>query len=434
MPREHVTIVLNEREPTKARAAEALERALTDVGLSSTRVPITEDIEAVLLERSPPFLILDYLLGDFSTGLDIVQCFQSRAAHERPTVFFLTDEPSVPVAVQAIQKGALDYLEIDHPQSIQKLVRAISAELQKHAGLGDRPQAPAPRTEPSSLDDLVAEAGTSSEALEQLRTLADAGTPLIIIEGAPGSGKNCWARAYAEHRSSEGLCRSYDLRFCTAPIERLTGFNEGPRAPRVGSELSLILLHVEEDDGSCLDFFTQHQKLLLIPGSGSFVVICTSDADIASKWAALSPEARRIAIPPLSARSEDIAPLMQRFASDANTLSGDKLKALDAEAFRWASSQSWPGNVRQLRAVTIEAVIRASRVKDRSVVELLDEQRRLWEDEQLSHEPRESHPDTALTLAHALNLCGHRYRAAAALMGVPTRTLLRRLSTQGDVP
>jgi DNA-binding NtrC family response regulator len=431
MPREQVTIVLNEREPTKARAAEALERALTDVGLTSARVPITKDIEAVLLERSPLFLVLDYLLGDFSTGLDIVQRFQSRAEHARPAVFFLTDEPSVPVAVQAIQKGALDYLEIDHPQSIQKLVRAITAELQKHAGLGDRPLIPPSRSEPNSLDDLVAEAPTSSQAREQLRTLADVGTPLVIIDGPPGSGKSSWARGFAEHRLREGLCRTYDLRFCTDAVEQFTGFNGGPREPRVGADLSLILHHAEEDDGSCLDFFAAHQRALLTPGSGSFVVICTTDVRVAAQWAARCPEARRITIPPLSARTEDIAPLMQRFASDANTLSGDKTKSIDAEAFRWASAQSWPENIRQLRAVTIEAVIRATRIKGRSVVELLDDQHKLWQAEYAPHAASQLHPDTTLTLAHALRLCGHRYRAAAAFMGIPTRALLSRLTSQG---
>ncbi|RIL08412.1 MAG: hypothetical protein DCC75_09015, partial [Proteobacteria bacterium] len=71
--REPVTIVLNEREANKARAAEVLQRTLQDLGITASRLEIDEHIEDTILKKAPRVLVLDYLLGDYSTGLDVLQ-------------------------------------------------------------------------------------------------------------------------------------------------------------------------------------------------------------------------------------------------------------------------------------------------------------------------------------------------------------------------
>ena len=72
--REDVCIVLNEREPSKSKAAEALQAQLQSRGITSSRPVIDRNIEEILVTRMPQVLLLDYLIGDYSTGLDIMQC------------------------------------------------------------------------------------------------------------------------------------------------------------------------------------------------------------------------------------------------------------------------------------------------------------------------------------------------------------------------
>lgn len=430
MIREQVTIVLNEREPSKARAAEALQSALRDLGISASRVPVTESIEQVVLERQPLIAVLDYLLGDFSTGLDIVSQFESLSLSERPRVFFLTDEPSVPVAVQAMQHGALDYFEIDHPQSVQKLARAVQKEILSLMTVRANAASCPPNTEPSRIDELVAQSAATASARSQLEVLANAKTPVLILEGATGVGKRAWARAYATLRNSTSLHQTLDLRYCAQTAESLTGLSPRSTGPTLGNDLSLTLLHTEEDDGSLLELLIARGPALWSPQSDSFLVVCTCDPNCATAWTNTLPNARRISIPDLSQRNEDIAPLMQRFCSDAVALSEERLKPFDAAALRWAGTVEWPGNVRQLRAVTIEGSLRAGRAKDQNLIEILEHQRVLWnnEFEHRSTDTPVSRDLSPLTLAQTLELCGHNYRAAAALTGVPTRKFLAQLT------
>ncbi len=431
MMREQVTIVLNEREPLKARAAEALQSALSDLGVTASRVPVTEEIEQVVVKRQPLIVVLDYLLGDFSTGLDILSRIESLDSDERPRVFFLTDEPSVPVAVQAMQHGALDYMEVDHPQSIQKLARAVQKEILSIMTLQANAKSCPISTEPTRIDDLIAEAPSTAAARSQLETLAQAPTHILILDGPNGCGKKSWARAYANLRQGEATPRLCDLRLSTESAEAIIGHAQNRVGPKLGVDLNLTILHAEEDDGALLEQISSRTDNMWSAKSDSFLVICTADASVAEAWARAIPSARRISIPALSQRNEDIAPLMQRFCNDAAALSSEKLKAFDAAALRWAGTMEWPGNVRQLRAVTIEAALRAARTKDKTLAQLLEQQLEQWNNEFLSKgdaTERTQEGGTALTLAHALELCGHQYRAAAALMGLPTRKFLARLT------
>ena len=67
----NVCIVLNEREPHKLEVADKLQSALSVIGINLSRLKIGPDINEECVKIEPGYLILDYLLGDYSTGLDV---------------------------------------------------------------------------------------------------------------------------------------------------------------------------------------------------------------------------------------------------------------------------------------------------------------------------------------------------------------------------
>jgi len=425
--REKVTIVLNEREQNKARAAEALQKSLAEAGIVSSRLPIGESIEKIVLHRAPYVLVLDYLLGDYSTGLDVLSSIQGLPTDKRPQVFFLTDEPSVPVAVESMRLGCKDYFELDHPQSIQKLVRSIQSVLtetlrsEKHATSRSNPE--------ENFDDLIADAPSSKSAHEQLKLFAQEHVSLLLIAGPRGSGKRTLARAFSALRGANSFLRCVDLRTSTELAERICGHALHASAPHLGGTLGLTVLHGEEDDGSLLDLVASKAALWWERPNESFLTVCIDSSTSFAAWRRAVPSARALILPALKDRADDIPALVQRFLLEANALTGERLKPFDADTLRWISTQTWEGNMVQLKAATIEAALRAAQDKSLSLKVILAEQRERWDRED-SASPL-THSDSTLTYAEALALCGHHYRAAAALLGCSTRSLLRHVGPKG---
>ncbi|MBN8550780.1 MAG: hypothetical protein J0M12_15810 [Deltaproteobacteria bacterium] len=414
--REQVCIVLNERESTKAKAAEALSSRLRDAGITSSRIPVTNEIESVLKQRLPRIVVVDYLLGDFSTGLDILNGLNTLDADRRPKVIFLTDEPSVQVAVEALREGASHYIELDDAQAIDKVTAEVRELLSAAPAAG-----PAVPVYPK-IDDLVFAAPASLRVRNQIQEAALTRAPIVFLYGKLGSGISTAARALQGLQVSAAYSRSIDLRHTEHCLLELCGLSPVREELRLGSTLSLIVEHIEEEDGAFLAHLAAHRESLW-PASGasensSFLIVCSSDAQTLRAWQSqLSPVV--IELPALAERKEDIAPLVQRFVREAEECSGRKLKPFAPEVVTWIATQQWNGDMRQLRSVVIDAAIGAS-FGEEEVRSAIEARLELWNEQ---HGQRESISLDPLAAAAALEVAGYRYQAAAARLGCSTRAL-----------
>ncbi|MCO6432194.1 MAG: hypothetical protein J5J00_15155 [Deltaproteobacteria bacterium] len=418
MMREPVVIVLNEREPAKMRAAEDLQAALSQYGITASRIEITEDIIELLKSRHPKVLVLDYLLGDYSTGPDIMTAFETVKQERRPRVFYLTDEPSVQVAVNALRMGALNYYELDSADSIKRLAAEIDHTLREGKASPKRTPLPA-----LSLDELVAQSAQSRKLIEQAKAIITRGAPIIVVKGPCGSGISTVARAIERSSNSSAFRLIADMRFNSSSIEELIGLylRKGAHLS-LGENLFLIAEYADQDGGELLDCVYRNLSRLWpdnrASSSGSRLVICTADEETAQAWKRMT-RAELLCVAPLKERSEDIAPLVQRFAKEAEDLIGKKIKPLPSDVIEWLSSLEWKANVRELRSCVLDALL-SSVYSDTPIRQLLEESRCFAEgcfseDAALTVDP--------LIAAAMLEKNGWSYRVAAAKLGISINAL-----------
>jgi len=326
MMQELVNIVLNERENNKYQAAEELERVLVTHNIPSTRLTIDANIIPIILKRQPKVLILDYLIGDYSTGLDILKAINTELpADKQPQVIFYTDEPSLHVAVQAMKLGALDYLELDNPQANTLIINYIKkAIIQKPL---DFPQ----YTKAITLNDLIGESITFKECLYNAHQLAVSSSHYIVIEGENGCGKRSIASAIFQEKKQYILSalkqknhyqqednyilpylKSVDLSLYDKTYEEL--FNlEDQNNFQFGHNLSLLITNYPEDDYEFLDYVSENiDHFTFLNGSNSFLFICTDSHEIARAWLRLT-KASYLKIPNLTERKDDFSLLLNYF-------------------------------------------------------------------------------------------------------------------------
>lgn len=417
--REKVCIVLNERESAKSKAAAALEKHLNDLGITATRLKVAEGLEKALKERPPQFVIIDYLLGDYSTGLDVMAALQKLPDSKRPQFLFFTDEPSVQVAVEALQAGALTYVELDDPMAPAKLSAKIQAHLQPQTVV-ERSTPPTP-----SLDELVWNAPASIAFQHRCHECLKKQVPIILLHAAPGAGASIIARSLIKSRPQSLAPVSINLRSYQGDLLSALGLRTPiPRTARFGLNAHFIVEHLEEDSGLLRAHLDEQPAHFWNNFSNSSLVLCTSQSEAVRPWLDFAP-CTVLKIPSLSERSEDIPALVQRFMAEAEQFAGKRLKPLSSELVNWLKSCDWPGEIRQLQSTVIDAALSASSTDEMRahMVEL----RAVWSE----NATLRSLPLDAVHAAFIFDASGQDLRRAALRLGCSAQELSSILNRGG---
>jgi len=142
-----------------------------------------------------------------------------------------------------------------------------------------------------------------------------------------------------------------------------------------------------------------------------------------------------IALPPLRARRTEILPLAHVFLKKACAAEGRPLPTLSKEAEAALEGHAWPGNVRELKNVIDRAAVLSMGAPIEPVHLRLSSTRPV--DEEDEEDGGGADADPALTSAEkerilaVLERCGGNQSRAARELGIPRRTLLRRLDAYG---
>jgi DNA-binding NtrC family response regulator len=333
-----------------------------------------EDIDVALLD-------LNYTRDTTSgvEGLDLLA--RVRRLEPGLPVVVMTAWASVPTAVEAMRRGARDYVE--KPWSNEDLL----ARLQKHAtSAGAGAQRHPPPGAPPDLPPLFA----NSPAMAKLLRIVDRVAPSdasVLVTGEHGAGKDVIARwIHARSRRQAGPFVPVNVGALAAGVfeSELFGHVRGAFTGAVGDRVGCLelaeggTLFLDEIGTLSLD----HQaKLLRALQSGEFSPVGSSkvrraDVRIVSATnASLAEEvaAKRfredllyrlntveLAIPPLRDRPEDLFPIAD-YLLEAMALrygrSGLSFSAASRAAF---SAHAWPGNIRELAHAIERGVLMAA--------------------------------------------------------------------------
>ncbi len=317
--------------------------------------------------------IVDYKLED-TNGIEIIEYIVQHSPDTK--IVMLTAYGNVDLAVEAIKKGAYDFLQKDgEPQFTKHVVeRALeNVKLRKEVQqLRDERVFKVLRTS------LIAE---SPEIKEVMKTVDDFARTdaTVLLEGETGTGKSL----IAEYIHCTGA--RYDGPFVTIncgaiPREliesELFGYERGAfTGAKSEGKIGLI----KRADGGTLfldeisDLAIELQsKLLYVLEKEEFLSIGAVEPTkvnvrfIAATNASLEERIRNnefrsdlyyrlnvanIAIPPLRKRKQDIIPFVKHFTHTLNQKFGKTISTISSQAEDIFREYFWPGNVRELRNV-----------------------------------------------------------------------------------
>jgi DNA-binding NtrC family response regulator len=333
-------------------------------------------------EIGPDVVLLDLRLPDLD-GLSVLQTLRSR--HPESSVIMMTAFGQVERAVEAMRKGATDFLEkpFDHPDKLRFSVRRALAEVEARRELRRLNQ----RVGSQSVSGLI---GTS-EAMERLRKLviqiAQSEARTILVLGESGTGKELVARAL-HFESARGAFPFVEVN-CAAISEtlfesELFGHEKGAFTDAHGLRKGLMehadrgTLFLDEIGEMApasqvkLLRALQERAFRRVGGTRDIKVDVRVVAATNRSLDGLVREGRfredlfyrvsviPIAIPPLRERPDDILPLARHFLALASRDGGKTIKGLTPAAEQRLLTYSWPGNVRELRNLIERAVILSS--------------------------------------------------------------------------
>ncbi|HHW33475.1 MAG TPA: sigma-54 dependent transcriptional regulator [Paracoccus solventivorans] len=284
-------------------------------------------------------------------------------------VIMITGHGDVPMAVEAMRLGAMDFME--KPFNPDRMTELAKKALQaRRITLDNR----ALRRDLSEGQQVMSKLVGTSPAMERLREdILDLGQAdgHVLIDGETGTGKTLVAHAL--HAVGPRASRKFVPISCAA-------YNDEALATRLFGPVGDGLPAVEEARGGtlCLEDIEalsdplQARLLAFIADQGSPAetrIIAISNARGEGRRAedSLRPDlfyrlsALKITLPPLRQRGEDILALFTRMTEQFADEYGCEPPQITAQEAAQLLQAPWPGNVRQLINVAERAVLQNRR-------------------------------------------------------------------------
>jgi DNA-binding NtrC family response regulator len=429
---------------------------LSASGFDTTSVADGKAALKILKESDYDVTLLDIQMAGLS-GLDTLR--EMRELEDPPEVIMLTADTSLASGLEAMRLGAYDYLT--KPSTLDEMEAVIRKADEKRRLVRQNASLRAAVPAASGPDREVPAFVFASAEMQNVIKLAEAAAPLdstVLITGESGTGKDVVAR-HIHARSQRSALPIITLN-CGAVPESLfeSEFFGHERGAFTGADTTRHGL-VEAADGSTLfldeigDMPLQMQvKLLHFLEQGRFRRVGTTrdqNADvrvIAATNRDLLKEIERgsfradlfyrlnvvsLHIPPLRERPEAIPALIDHYLN----LFRERFKRPDlniSEAARVSLQQySWPGNVRELRnSLERAAALSTSNLIDIAHISVPVTNGR-------STAPTATNDVGALPptlddlerrhIETVLNQTGGNRERAAAILGISSRTLYRKL-------
>ena len=313
------------------------------------------------------------------SGLKVID--KALTLPNKPAVLMMTAYGNIETAVEAMKRGAVDFLT--KPVNIERLEVLIQRALKTKTLEVEVKQLHERLDEKFSFEGIIGHSPRLQEVIDKVRLVAPS-KATILIEGESGTGKELVAQAI--HQASPRLRAPFIAVHCAALSESLLeseifgherGAFTGATERRIGRFESadggtLFLDEIGEISASTQVKLLRFLETRTIERVGGSKPLALDVRLVAATNRSLEQMVRegkfredlffrlnvvRIGMPPLRQRTEDIPLLLThyiKFFSDEN-----KVPPLTVEpgAMRYLQAYPWPGNIRELRNFTENAVV-----------------------------------------------------------------------------
>jgi DNA-binding NtrC family response regulator len=406
-----------------------------------------EEFDAVLMD-------LNYARDTTSgrEGLDLLA--QLHAADATLPVVLMTAWGSVEGAVEAMRRGARDYIQ--KPWDNQRLLRTLQTQVELGQALrrSRRLERELSHLRSQELPRLVAESRAMQPVLRLMEKVAPSDAH-VLITGEHGTGKEVVARWL--HAASKRASKPFIA-------VNAGGVSEGVFESELFGHVKGAFTDAKGDRAGCFELaeggtlfldeianmpMGQQAKLLRVLQTGEYHPVGSSRvrrADVRFLAATNVDVGREVAagrfredllyrlntvevhLPALRERREDIAPLAAHFGAAVAARYGQTERPFSPEAMRCLFEHGWPGNVRELEHVVERALLLAQGPTIEPADLSLQGSRSGGDAhfEQMTLEEVERH-----LIQRALARCEGQVSGAAKALGLSRSALYRRLQHFG---
>jgi len=313
------------------------------------------------------------------SGLKVID--KALALPNHPAVLMMTAYGSIETAVEAMKRGAVDFLT--KPVNIERLEMLIQRALKSKTLEVEVKQLHERLDEKFSFNGIVGHSSRLQDVLGRVKLVAPS-KATILIEGESGTGKELIAQAI--HQASPRARAAFVAVHCAALSESLLESEifgherdsfTGATERRIGRFESadggtLFLDEIGEISASTQVKLLRFLETKSIERVGGSKPLALDVRLVAATNRGLEGLVRagkfredlffrlnvvRIDMPPLRERTEDIPLLLAHFNKSFSEENGVEQLTIEPGAMRYLQAYPWPGNIRELRNFMENAVV-----------------------------------------------------------------------------
>ncbi|HBA85704.1 MAG TPA: transcriptional regulator [Verrucomicrobia bacterium] len=401
---------------------------------------------------------IDVVLSDVRMpGMDGLTLTQRLLARQpQPICILLTAYGTIETAVEAMKRGAYDFLT--KPVNLDRLDLLLKRALREHDIETENRELHEQLDSKYGLKNIIGQSAPMQEVFDMIRQVAPS-RATVLIQGESGTGKELVAKAL--HQLSPRVQGPYVPVHCAALSHNLleselfghekgafTGATERRRGRfEMADGGTLFLDEIGEIDPS-IQVKTlrvlEERKFERVGGQETLDVDVRLVAATNRNLKQMVEEGKFredlfyrlyvvvIHLPPLRERAGDVPLLIQHFIGEYARENARKIEGITPEAVDLLSAYSWPGNVRELRNVLERMVVLAhsERLSVRDIPAAIKDSVQTRPAPKPGKELSITEAEKQL-IVKALDACGGNRTQAAAQLGISRRTLHRKLNEYG---
>ncbi len=339
------------------------------------------DEALITVNKYNPDVILTDLKMEGMDGIELLDAVQKDSLLSCTTMIIMTAHGTIFSAVEAMKKGAFDYLT--KPLNKDSMLMTVARAVERTGLLKENLQLQKELYDRFRIEGIIGKSPGMREAFDIMKKVSHS-SATIFIRGESGTGKELAARAI--HYNSPRRSRPFTALNCACIPENLfeselfgyePGAFTGAQSRKIGLFEATNSGTLFLDEIGDLPLMMQSKLLRVLqdkeirrlggkdPIKVDVRIITATNKDIEKELAKgkfreelyYRLKVVTIELPALRDRKSDIPELSQFFMTRYSREFGKRIKGIDPTAINALVDYNWPGNIRQLESVIERAVI-----------------------------------------------------------------------------